>query len=123
MTLKTDFGKCSLFVFSADGRKDQNMASSFSRQIWRIDWPILLQYGAKAKYWLIFAQAFAKQTKNHARLYPFDKTNQIALFLLIRLFFCFVGAFSFQGHTKIDLYITTNDWFTLEGHSQDADDN
>ena len=53
MTLKTDFGKCSLFVFSADGRKDQNMASSFSRQIWRIDWPILLQYSAKAKYWLI----------------------------------------------------------------------
>ena len=32
MTLKNGFGKCLLFVLSANGRKDQNMASSFSRQ-------------------------------------------------------------------------------------------
>ena len=32
MTLKNGFGKCSLFVLSASGGKDQNMASSFSRQ-------------------------------------------------------------------------------------------
>ena len=32
MTLKNGFGKCSLFVLSANGRKDQNMDSSFSRQ-------------------------------------------------------------------------------------------
>ena len=33
MTLKNGFGKCSLFVgLSANGCKDQNMNSSFSRQ-------------------------------------------------------------------------------------------
>ena len=32
MTLKFGFGKCLLFVLSANGWKDQNMASSFSRQ-------------------------------------------------------------------------------------------
>ena len=32
MTLKNGFGKCSLFVLSANGWIDQNMASSFSRQ-------------------------------------------------------------------------------------------
>ena len=59
MTLKYGFGKCSLFVLSANGWKDQNMDSLFSRQ--RIpnvekalfDLPILLQYGVKAKYRLI----------------------------------------------------------------------
>ena len=30
--LKNSFNKCSLFVLSANGWKDQNMASSFSRQ-------------------------------------------------------------------------------------------
>ena len=32
MILKYGFGKCSLFVLSANGWKDQNMDSSFSRQ-------------------------------------------------------------------------------------------
>ena len=32
MTLKNGFGKFSLFVLSANGWKDQNMDSSFSRQ-------------------------------------------------------------------------------------------
>ena len=32
MTLKNGFGKCSLFVLSANGLKDQNIDSSFSRQ-------------------------------------------------------------------------------------------
>ena len=32
MTLKNSFGKCLLFVLSANGWKDQNMDSSFSRQ-------------------------------------------------------------------------------------------
>ena len=32
MTLKNGFGKGSLFVLSANGWKDQNMDSSFSRQ-------------------------------------------------------------------------------------------
>ena len=32
MTLKNGFGKCSLFILSTNGWKDQNMAFSFSRQ-------------------------------------------------------------------------------------------
>ena len=32
MTLKNGFSKCSLFVLTANGWKDQNMASSFSHQ-------------------------------------------------------------------------------------------
>ena len=32
MTLKNGFGKCLLFVLSANGRKDPNMACSFSRE-------------------------------------------------------------------------------------------
>ena len=31
-TLKNVFGRCPLFVLSANGWKDQNIASSFSRQ-------------------------------------------------------------------------------------------
>ena len=61
MTLKIGFGKCSLFVLSANGRKDQNMATSFSHQrkpdfnMERelLDWPFVLQYDVKAKYLLI----------------------------------------------------------------------
>ena len=42
----------------ANGWKDQNMASSFSRQNSNMekalyDWPIVLQYDVKAKYLLI----------------------------------------------------------------------
>ena len=54
MTLKKGFGKCSFFVSSANGFKDQNMASSFSRQRnpnmekALFDWPIVLQYDVKA---------------------------------------------------------------------------
>ena len=56
MTLKNGFGKCSLFVLSANGWKDQNMASSFSpkenpnMEKASFDWPIVLQYDVKAKY-------------------------------------------------------------------------
>ena len=59
MTLENGFRKCSLFVLSANGWKDQNMASSFSRQKnpnmekALFDWPIVLQYDVKAKYRLI----------------------------------------------------------------------
>ena len=59
MTFKNGFGKCSLFVLSANGWKDQNMDSSFSRQRnpnmkeALFDWPIVLQYDVKAKYQLM----------------------------------------------------------------------
>ena len=80
--LENGFGKCSLFVLSANGWKDQNMASSFSRRRhcligqWcysmtskrSISW--LLE---SSQAWSFFTRAFAKPTKSHARLYPFDK--------------------------------------------------
>ena len=59
MTLKKGFGKCSFFVSSANGWKDQNMASLFSRQRnpnmekGLFDWPTVLQYDVNAKYRLI----------------------------------------------------------------------
>ena len=63
MTLKNGFGKCSLFVLSANGWKDQNMDSSVSVRFPTkenpnmekalFDWPIVLQYDVKAKYRLI----------------------------------------------------------------------
>ena len=65
MTMKNSLGKCSLFVLSANGWKDQDMASSFSprpppqkkRNMEKalFDWPIVSQYmyDVKAKYRLI----------------------------------------------------------------------
>ena len=59
MTLKNSFGKCSLFVLSANGWKDRNMASSFppkenpNMEKALFNWPIVLQYDVKAKYRLI----------------------------------------------------------------------
>ena len=59
MTLKNGFGKCSLFVLSANEWKDQSMDSSFSLQEnpnmekALFDWPIVLQYDVRVKYRLI----------------------------------------------------------------------
>ena len=59
MTLRNGFGKCSLFVSSVNGRKDQiwtfrfpakenpNMGKAL------FDWPIVLQYDVKANFRLI----------------------------------------------------------------------
>ena len=50
MTLKSDSSKCLLFILSANGGKDQNMASLFSHnekpnmEKALFDWPIMLQY-------------------------------------------------------------------------------
>ena len=87
MTLKNGFGKCLLFVLSARGWKDQNMASSFSCQrkpkygegivrlasrvaVWHqsINW-----FLESSRAWSFFTQAFAWPTKSHARLNLFDK--------------------------------------------------
>ena len=57
------------------------------------DWPIVLQYDVKAKYRLISRKFSAVSVR---------LTNQIALFPFVCCF-CFVRAFSFQGHTKIAL--------------------
>ena len=119
MTLKIGFGKCSLFVLWANGWKDQNMASSFSRQrkpylnMERalLDWPFVLQYDVKAKYRFIsrkfsgmkFFQPSVRLANQKPRAFVSVRlTNQFALFPFVCCF-CFVRAFSFQGHTKIAL--------------------
>ena len=73
------------------------------------DWPIVLQYNFKAKYRLIsrkfsgmkFFQPNLRLTNQKPRAFvSVRQSNQIALFLFVCCF-CFVRAFSFQGHTKI----------------------
>ena len=75
------------------------------------DWPIVLQYDVKAKYRLIsrkfagmkFFQPSVRLTNRKPRSFVSVRhTNQIALFPFVSCF-CFVRAFSFQGHTKIAL--------------------
>ena len=50
MTLKNGFGKCSLFVFSVNGRKDQIWTLRFpvqenpNMEKALFDWPHMLQY-------------------------------------------------------------------------------
>ena len=57
MTLKNGFSKCSLFVLSGNGLKDQNnwtlrfpTKESPNMEKALFDWPIMLQYDIKAKY-------------------------------------------------------------------------
>ena len=130
MTLKNEFGKCSLFVLSANGWKDQNMDSSFSRQRkhWRrhcsigqsccsmtsklsIDW-----FLESSRAWSFFTRAFAEPTKRHARLYPFDKP--IKSLYSRSLLFMFCCTFSIQSHKKIALleifqYRNSHDLYVL----------
>ena len=76
------------------------------------DWPIVLQYDVKAKYRLIsrkfsgmkFFHPSVRLTNQKPRAFVSVRyTNQIALFPFACCF-CFVRAFSFQGHTKIANY-------------------
>ena len=69
------------------------------------DWPIVLQYDVKAKYWLnsrkFFGHEFssAEYSLNQQKPCMFVSvryTNQVALFLFVCCF-CFVWAFSFKG--------------------------
>ena len=59
MTLKNDFGKCSLFLLSASGRKIKTWPLRFvakenpNMEKALFDWPIVLQYDFKAKHRLI----------------------------------------------------------------------
>ena len=81
------------------------------------DWPIVLQYDVKVKYRLIsrkfssmtFFQPSVRLTNQKPRAFvSVRQTNQIALFAFVCCF-CFVRAFSVQGHTKIALF----SWITL----------
>ena len=59
MTLKTGFGKCSLFVLTAKDEKVKTWPLRFSAREYPnmektlFDWPIVLHYDVKAKYRLI----------------------------------------------------------------------
>ena len=76
------------------------------------DWPIVLQYDVKAKDLLIFRKfsgmkffyANVRLTNQKPPAFVSVRyiTNQIAQFPFVCCF-CFVRAFSFQGHTKIAL--------------------
>ena len=75
------------------------------------DWPIVLQYDVTAKYRMIstrfsgmkFFHPSVRLTNLKPRAFVFVRqTNQIPVFPFVRCF-CFVRAFSFQGHTKIAL--------------------
>ena len=75
------------------------------------DWPIVLQYDVEAKYRLISRKYFGREVFSLERSLNQPKasrvrwTNQIALSALFPLVccFCFVRAFSFQGHSKIEV--------------------
>ena len=86
-------------------KKNPNMRKSL------FDWPIVLQYDVKSKYRLIsrkfsgmkFFHRSARLTNHKPRAFvSVRQTNEIALFPFVCCF-CFVRAFSFQGHTKIAL--------------------
>ena len=75
------------------------------------DWPVMLRYDAKVMYQLIsrkflgmkiFHQSVCLTNQKPHAFVSVRKTNQITLFLLV-FCFCFVRAFSFQGHMKIAL--------------------
>ena len=90
--LENGFGKCSLFVLLANGWKDQNMASSFSRQenpnIEKalFNWPIVFQYDVKVKYRLIssYSERSLKATRVCIR-----STNQSNRSIPVCFFFLF----------------------------------
>ena len=79
------------------------------------DWPIVLQYDVKAMYRLISRKFSCMKlflperslNQPRATCVCIRSTNQsnrsISVRLLIKNCFCFVRAFSFQGHTKIAL--------------------
>ena len=82
------------------------------------DWPIVLQYDVKAKNRLIsrkfsgmkFFHLIVRLTNQKPRSFvSVPYTNQIALFAFVGCF-CFVRAFSFQGHTKIALPFFREHW-------------
>ena len=74
------------------------------------DWPIVLLYDVTAKYRLIsrkfsgmklFHPSVRLTNQKPRRFVSVRQTNQIALFPFVCRF-CFVRAFAFQGHTKMN---------------------
>ena len=113
MTLKNCFRKCLLFVLSANGWKEQNMDSSFSRQRNpNMEMALFVDQSCCS----MTSKQFLESSSGMKFVYPSVRlanqnpgafvsvryTNQIALFPFVCCF-CFVRAFSLQGHTKIAL--------------------
>ena len=111
MTLKNGFGKWmkrskhGLFVFPP-----KKILIIMEKALF--DWPIVLQYDVKAKYRLIsrkfagmkFFHPSVRETNQKLRAFvSVPQTNQMALFPFVCCF-CFLRAFSVQGHTKIALF-------------------
>ena len=117
MTLTNGCSKCLLFVLSEPieekiktwplcfpTKEKPNMEKAL------FDWPIMLQYDVKEKYRLISGKFWGMKFFHLSSLNQPKATcicilsinNQIALFQVVCCF-CFVRAFSFQGHTKIAL--------------------
>ena len=80
-----------------------------------LDWPIVLQYDVKAKYRLtsfwkvlgheVFPPERSLNQPKGTRV-CIRSINQSNRSISVCLLFCFVCAFSFQGHTKIALFRT-----------------
>ena len=97
MILNNGFDKCSLFVLSANGWKDQKGSLRFpdkenpNMEKALFDWAIVLQYDFSAKYLLIsrkvsgikfFHLNVRLTNESHAGLYPFDKSIKSLYFRL-----------------------------------------
>ena len=76
------------------------------------DWPIVLQYDAKAKCRLISRKFFGHEVFSADRSLNQPKATRVCIrsinqsnrLISVRFLFLFVRAFSFQGQTKIALY-------------------
>ena len=102
MNLKNGFGKGSLVMFISQW--NANMEKVL------FDWPKLLQYDVKAKYRLISRKFFGHEFFSAERSLTQPKAMRVCIrsinqsnrsICVVVCCFCFVRAFSFQGHTKI----------------------
>ena len=96
MTMKNGFGKCSLFVFSVNGRKDQIWTLRFpakenpNMEKALFDWPIVLQYDVKAKFLgiKVFSPERSLNQPKTARV-CISSINQSNCSISVRLLFLF----------------------------------
>ena len=82
-----------------------------------VDWPIVLQYDVKAKYRLILREFSGMKFFSPERTLNQPKPTCVCIRSITNFYytapfpfvccFCFVRAFSFQGHTKIALMLST----------------
>ena len=100
--------KIKTWTLQSPAKENPNMEKAL------FDRPIALQYDVKAKYRIIsrkflgmkFFHPSVRLTSEKPRAFVSIRlTNQIALFPFVCCF-CFVGEFSFQGHTKMALFRT-----------------